>query len=67
MNVVEKGRIKVERKCREEETVTRLVRWGKSNPESVEEAGRRVNVGQVEVKEDSGRTNQQKKEGQFCS
>ena len=63
MRAAEKGRIRMERKHRAEEVAIGLVRRGKSHPESVEEAGRRVNVGQVEFKEDGERTNQQKMEG----
>ena len=56
----------MERKRRVKEAATGLVRWGKAHPELVEEEGRRVNVGQVKVKEGCRRTNQHNMEGQFC-
>ena len=63
MRTAEKGRIRMERKHRAEEVAIGLVRRGKSHPESVEEAGRRVKAGQVEVKEDNKRMNWKKMEG----
>ena len=45
MCATKKGRIRMERKRIEEEAGTRLVRRGKARPESVEEEGRRFNVG----------------------